>query len=99
MITAASAGGQINGAATLSWRTLGGTGQEVIFYDDYISQSSVATYEITVFVAGESCEFTGERGVNAGLFFDQLTFKVRATQAGFNNSAPLEVSVTRSSFA
>ncbi|KJZ67239.1 phage tail protein [Pseudomonas fluorescens] len=105
-----SAGGQINGAATLSWRARGGSGQEVIFYDDDISQASASTYEITVFhsgrqvwqqsgVAGESWEFTGERGVNSGLLFDQLTFKIRATQVGFNNSVPLEVSVTRLSVA
>ena len=81
----------------------------MIFYDD-ISQASASTYEITVLhagnqvwqqsgVAGESWEFSGERGVNAGLLFDHLTFKIRATQAGFNSSSPLEISVTRSSVA
>lgn len=82
----------------------------MIFYDDDTSQASAATYEITVLhsgqqvwqqsgVAGESWEFTEEQGVNLGLLFDQLTFRIRATQVGFNNSAPLEISVSRSSVA
>jgi hypothetical protein len=105
-----SAGGQINGAATVTWRTRNGVGQEVIFYNDDISQASASTYEITVLhsgqqvwqqsnVVGESWEFTGERGVNAGLLFDQLTFRIRATQLGFNNSVQREISFTRSSVA
>lgn len=101
-----SAGGQINGAATLTWRARNGVGQEVIFYDDDISQASPATYEITVLhggqqvwqqnaADGETWEFTGERDANGGLLFDELTFLVRSTQPGFPSSAPVEISVTR----
>lgn len=101
-------GGEVSGIATLSWRARGGSGQEVVFYDDDISQASASTYEITVLnggqqiwqqsgVVGESWEFTGERDANGGRLFDELTFLVRATQPGFPHSAPVEISVTRMS--
>ncbi|MEW5608625.1 phage tail protein [Pseudomonas juntendi] len=103
-----SAGGKINGAATLTWRARNGVGQEVIFYDDDVSQASASTYEITVlhagqqvwqqnYVAGDSWEFVGERDTNGGLLFDELTFVVRATQTGYVSSALVEISVTRTS--
>lgn len=100
-------GGEVSGIATLSWRARGGPGQEVVFYDDDISQASASTYEITVLnggqqiwqqsgVVGESWEFTGERDANGGRLFDELTFLVRATQPGFTSSAPVEIRINRS---
>ncbi|MDG9917848.1 phage tail protein [Pseudomonas juntendi] len=102
-------GGEITGPAILTWRARSGVGQEVVFYDDDISQASQATtYEITVLhggqqvwqqnaVDGEIWEFTGERDANGGLLFDELTFVLRSTRHGFDISVPVEISVTRTS--
>lgn len=105
-----SEGGEISGPAILTWRARNGVSQEVVFYEDDISQASPATHEITVlhagqqvwqqnYVAGESWEFVGERDANGGLLFDELTFLVRAMQPGYVSSAPVEISVTRTSVA
>ncbi|MNJ54395.1 hypothetical protein D3C77_498320 [compost metagenome] len=103
-------GGEITGPAILTWRARNGVSQEVLFYDDDISQVSAATYEITVIhggqqvwqqnsVKGEIWEFAGERDANGGLLFNELTFLIRATQSGYVSSAPVEISVTRTSVA
>ncbi|MCK2116538.1 phage tail protein [Pseudomonas juntendi] len=105
-----SEGGEINGPAILTWRSRSGGSQEVVFYDDDISQASAATYEITVLhagqqvwqqnaVEGEAWEFTGERDANGGLLFDELTFQVRSTQPGLPSSATVEIRATRSVIA
>ncbi|MDQ7965921.1 phage tail protein [Pseudomonas plecoglossicida] len=103
-------GGEISGSATLTWRARNGVSQEVVFYDDDISRASPATHEITVLhggqqvwqqnaVDGETWEFVGERDINGGLLFDELTFVLRATRPGFDISVPVEISVTRTSIA
>lgn len=99
--------GEISGAAILIWRARNRVSQEVVFYDE-ISHASPATYEITVLhgahqvwqqnsFEGEAWEFAGERDANGGLLFDELTFVLRATQPGFARSAPVAISVTRTS--
>lgn len=99
-------GGQISGVATVTWRKREGSLPAVVFYVDDVDQASDATYQVVVRSGGtvvktvsgitdNSWTFEDELTLNAGSYYQTLTFEVTAQRPGFADSASTSVQVSR----
>lgn len=99
-------GGEISGAAEVTWRYRSGAEQAVVFYSDDRDQAFTGTVSISVYsgglkveqvdnLSGNSWRFEGEASSNGGVLRAELEFRVSTYSSGIS-SDPIVVSVTRS---
>lgn len=99
-------GNVITGMARLAWKRRDGQEPRIVFYADGTSQVTTSTYTVKVKSNGvviktvtglstESWDFTDEQSLNGGAYFKALTFEISAQKAGFGESLPVVISITR----